>query len=74
MQLNLSRTGAIKSNVAPLIAEQYQYIEARVKTLPDGEQVLVDPNVTIQAVYARYYWSVTGRLVRIPLVLTVVLG
>ncbi|KJK60844.1 PTR2 like protein [Aspergillus parasiticus SU-1] len=46
-------TGAIKSNVAPLIAEQYQSIEARVKTLPDGEQVLVDPNVTIQAIYAR---------------------
>lgn len=45
-----------------------------MKTLPDGEQVLVDPNVTIQAVYARFYWSVTGRLVRIPLVLTVVLG
>ncbi|RAQ51109.1 POT peptide transporter [Aspergillus flavus] len=60
-------TGAIKSNVAPLIAEQYQYIEARVKTLPDGEQVLVDPNVTIQAVYARYYWVINlGALSVVP--------
>ncbi|GAB1200440.1 hypothetical protein APSETT444_009813 [Aspergillus pseudonomiae] len=33
-------TGAIKSNVGPLIAEQYQSIGPRVKTLPDGEQVL----------------------------------
>ncbi|KAE8381992.1 POT peptide transporter [Aspergillus bertholletiae] len=60
-------TGAIKSNVAPLIAEQYQSIEARVKTLPDGEQVLVDPNVTIQAIYARYFWVINlGALSVIP--------
>ncbi|KAE8161293.1 POT peptide transporter [Aspergillus tamarii] len=60
-------TGAIKSNVAPLIAEQYQSIGARVKTLPDGERVLVDPNLTIQAIYARYYWVINlGALSVIP--------
>ncbi|KAE8361010.1 POT peptide transporter [Aspergillus caelatus] len=60
-------TGAIKSNVAPLIAEQYHSIGARVKSLPDGEQVLVDPNVTIQAIYARYYWVINlGALSVIP--------
>ncbi|KAE8143625.1 POT peptide transporter [Aspergillus pseudotamarii] len=63
-------TGAIKSNVAPLIAEQYHSIGARVKTLPDGEQVLVDPNVTIQAIYARYYWSVAFPIVSFSPTLT----
>jgi POT family proton-dependent oligopeptide transporter len=28
----------------------------RVKTLQSGEVVIVDPNLTVQTVYARYYW------------------
>ncbi|KAE8353103.1 POT family-domain-containing protein [Aspergillus coremiiformis] len=60
-------TGAIKSNVAPLIAEQYNSLETRVKTLANGEKVLVDPNITIQTIYARYYWVINlGALSVIP--------
>jgi POT family proton-dependent oligopeptide transporter len=50
------RCGGIKSNVGPLIAEQYSMRTERVKTLPSGEMVIVDPNITVQTVYARYYW------------------
>jgi POT family proton-dependent oligopeptide transporter len=28
----------------------------RVKTLQSGENVIIDPNITVQTVYARYYW------------------
>ena len=44
-------TGGIKSNVSPLIAEQYKETKARVKTLKSGERVIVDPTVTIQRIY-----------------------
>lgn len=51
-------TGGIKSNVSPLIAEQYTVTKARVKTLPSGERVIVDPNVTIQSLYNIFYWCI----------------
>lgn len=41
-------TGGIKSNVSPLIAEQYTETKAFVRTLSGGEQVIVDPGITIQ--------------------------
>lgn len=41
-------TGGIKSNVSPLIAEQYRETKAKVRTLKSGERVIVDPAVTIQ--------------------------
>ena len=41
-------TGGIKSNVSPLIAEQYQQTKPVVRTLKSGERVIVDPAVTIQ--------------------------
>ncbi|KAE8389625.1 POT peptide transporter [Aspergillus alliaceus] len=60
-------TGAIKSNVAPLIAEQYAGRPERLKTLKSGEQVLVDPSVTTQTIYARYYWVINlGALSVLP--------
>ncbi|GAQ11643.1 peptide transporter PTR2 [Aspergillus lentulus] len=59
--------GGIKSNVGPLIAEQYSMRTERVKTLPSGEMVIVDPNITVQTVYARYYWVINiGALSIIP--------
>ncbi|GFF45931.1 peptide transporter PTR2 [Aspergillus udagawae] len=59
--------GGIKSNVGPLIAEQYSMRTERVKTLPSGEKVIVDSNVTVQTVYARYYWIINiGALSVIP--------
>ncbi|KAF7114453.1 hypothetical protein CNMCM5793_008757 [Aspergillus hiratsukae] len=59
--------GGIKSNVGPLIAEQYSMRTERVKTLQSGEKVIVDPNITVQTVYARYYWIINiGALSIIP--------
>lgn len=42
-------TGGIKSNVSPLIAEQYRETRMKVRTLKGGERVVVDPAVTIQS-------------------------
>ncbi|PLN75343.1 POT peptide transporter [Aspergillus taichungensis] len=59
--------GGIKSNVAPLIADQYGARPERVKTLPSGERVVVDPNITVQTIYARYFWVINlGGLSVIP--------
>ncbi|KAF9901478.1 peptide transporter ptr2 [Lobosporangium transversale] len=51
-------TGGIKSNVSPMVAEQYQGTKATVKTLKSGEKVIVDPNVTIQSIFNWFYWSI----------------
>lgn len=42
--------GAIKANVSPLIAEQYQGT-LRKETLPSGEVVIKSPAVTVQSIY-----------------------
>lgn len=43
-------TGGIKSNVSPLIAEQYETTTPFVKTLKSGERVIVDPATTIKRI------------------------
>lgn len=43
-------TGGIKSNVSPLIAEQYENTVPYVKTLKSGERVIVDPATTIKRI------------------------
>ncbi|KZF20042.1 peptide transport protein PTR2 [Xylona heveae TC161] len=48
-------TGGIKSNVSPLIADQYKASKQYVKTLKSGERVIVDPGVTIQRIYMIFY-------------------
>jgi dipeptide/tripeptide permease len=48
-------TGGIKSNVAPLIAEQISTAEAYDKTLKNGKRVIVDPEVTTQRVFMVFY-------------------
>lgn len=48
-------TGGIKSNVSPLIAEQYRTVKMKVKTLKSGERVIIDPAVTIQRIYMMFY-------------------
>ncbi|EAW14639.1 putative POT oligopeptide transporter [Aspergillus clavatus NRRL 1] len=59
--------GGIKSNVAPLIAEQYSRKPLQIKTLGSGDKVIVDPNLTIQTIYGRYYWVINiGSLSVIP--------
>lgn len=51
-------TGGIKSNVSPLIAEQYSNTKASVKTLKSGERVIVDPSATIQRIYMIFYLTI----------------
>ncbi|KAH8153795.1 uncharacterized protein LAJ45_01562 [Morchella importuna] len=51
-------TGGIKSNVSPLIAEQYTKTKPVLKTLKTGERVIVDPAVTIQSLYNIFYWCI----------------
>ncbi|GAM40037.1 integral membrane peptide transporter [Talaromyces pinophilus] len=48
-------TGGIKSNVAPLIADQYTRKKMAVKTNKDGERVIIDPAVTVQRIYMIFY-------------------
>ncbi|KAH6902587.1 peptide transporter PTR2B [Coprinopsis sp. MPI-PUGE-AT-0042] len=49
--------GAIKANVSPMIAEQYQG-RLRKKTLKSGETVVVSPTVTISRVYLWFYAAI----------------
>ncbi|KAI0406427.1 Di/tri peptide transporter 2 [Xylaria palmicola] len=48
-------SGAIKSNVGPLVLEQYTEKKQQVKTLKNGERVIVDPQVTISNMYLIFY-------------------
>ncbi|KAE8143877.1 oligopeptide transporter [Aspergillus pseudotamarii] len=60
-------SGGIRSNVAPLIADQYVRKPVQVRTLDNGTKVLIDPDLTIQTIYGRYYWVVNlGPLAVIP--------
>ncbi|SCZ92709.1 BZ3500_MvSof-1268-A1-R1_Chr5-2g08127 [Microbotryum saponariae] len=57
-------TGAFKSNISPLIAEQSAVGPLRVETRKNGERVLVDPILTASRVYMYFYLSVNvGALV-----------
>lgn len=50
--------GFFKTNISPLIAEQYEHENPRmtIKTLKSGERVIVDPFLTIARIYVRYYF------------------
>lgn len=49
-------TGGIKSNVSPLVAEQYRSRSPFVRTLKDGTRVIVTPQATYQKIFALFYW------------------
>ncbi|KAF2636209.1 PTR2-domain-containing protein [Massarina eburnea CBS 473.64] len=52
-------TGGIKSNVAPLIADQYKRRRMVVKDDPKtGERVIIDPAITIQRIYMVFYFCI----------------
>ncbi|ODQ49734.1 di/tri peptide transporter 2 [Saitoella complicata NRRL Y-17804] len=51
-------TGGIKSNVSPMVAEQYRRTRRVVKTLKNGERVIVDPAITIQRIFMVFYWCI----------------
>ncbi|KAK4453757.1 POT family-domain-containing protein [Podospora aff. communis PSN243] len=57
-------TGGFKPNVNPLIVEQLDLDHMIVKTLPDGERVIVDPHLTASRVYHYFYLFINiGALV-----------
>lgn len=51
-------TGGIKSNIAPLIADQYQRRVMAIKTESSGERVVIDPAITYQRIYMIFYWCI----------------
>ncbi|KAF7714527.1 Uncharacterized protein PECH_008417 [Penicillium ucsense] len=57
-------TGGFKSNISPLIAEQYRDDKPYVKTLASGERVIVDPAATVARIYMYFYLMVNvGSLI-----------
>ncbi|KAJ1721190.1 peptide transporter ptr2 [Coemansia erecta] len=51
-------TGGIKSNVSPLVAEQYQRNRPFIRKLKNGKEVLVDRDTTIQSIFNWFYWAI----------------
>jgi POT family proton-dependent oligopeptide transporter len=51
-------TGGFKSNIGPIVAEQVASHKLYVKTLRNGDRVLVDPAQTAARMYAWYYMCV----------------
>ncbi|ORX60330.1 PTR2-domain-containing protein [Hesseltinella vesiculosa] len=51
-------TGGIKSNVSPLVAEQYKSKKPYVKTLENGKRVIITPQATIQKIFLLFYWGI----------------
>ncbi|KAG2184377.1 hypothetical protein INT43_000286 [Umbelopsis isabellina] len=50
--------GGIKSNVSPLVAEQYRSKVPFVRTLKSGERVIVTPRATYQKIFNMFYWGI----------------
>ena len=48
-------TGGIKSNIAPLIADQYQRHKMAIKIQRSGERTIIDPAITFQRIYMMFY-------------------
>ncbi|CAO3694701.1 unnamed protein product [Umbelopsis ramanniana] len=51
-------TGGIKSNVSPLVGEQYQSRSPYIKVLKSGERVIVTPQATYQRIFNMFYWGI----------------
>ena len=51
-------TGGIKSNIAPLIADQYQRRKMAIKMQKSGERTIIDPAITYQRIYMIFYWCI----------------
>ncbi|KAM0513126.1 hypothetical protein ACHAPE_008164 [Trichoderma viride] len=51
-------TGGIKSNIAPLIADQYTRRTMAIRTEKDGERIIIDPAITYQRIYMIFYWCI----------------
>ncbi|KAL4893629.1 POT family-domain-containing protein [Aspergillus ambiguus] len=51
-------TGGFKSNISPLIAEQYREERPYIKTLASGERIIVDPAATVSRIYLYFYMMI----------------
>uniref|UniRef100_A0A1D1YVK9 Peptide transporter PTR2 n=1 Tax=Anthurium amnicola TaxID=1678845 RepID=A0A1D1YVK9_9ARAE len=51
-------TGGIKSNVGPMVADQYRPKQPYIKVLPSGERVIADPKLTVQTIFAWFYLAI----------------
>ncbi|KAJ2804135.1 peptide transporter ptr2 [Coemansia helicoidea] len=51
-------TGGIKSNVSPMVADQYQRTRPFIRRLKNGKEVLVDRGTTIQSIFNWFYWAI----------------
>lgn len=51
-------TGGFKSNISPLVAEQYRDTKAYVKVDKRGHRVIVDPAVTTARIYLYFYFLI----------------
>ncbi|SJL03952.1 probable PTR2-Di-and tripeptide permease [Armillaria ostoyae] len=57
-------TGFFKSNISPLVAEQYRRTKLFISTTKSGERVIVDPVMTVSSVYMYFYLFINiGALV-----------
>ncbi|KAH7918188.1 PTR2-domain-containing protein [Leucogyrophana mollusca] len=59
--------GGFKSNLSPLIAEQYRRTKLFIGTTKKGERVIVDPAMTVSRIYMYFYLfinigSLTGQI------------
>ncbi|CAF3160189.1 unnamed protein product [Rotaria sp. Silwood2] len=50
-------TGGVKSNVSPLMAEQYSRTKPIVKVI-NGKQKIIDPSITMQSMFNWFYWAI----------------
>ncbi|KIK52480.1 hypothetical protein GYMLUDRAFT_265401 [Collybiopsis luxurians FD-317 M1] len=63
-------TGMFKSNISPLVAEQYKGTKLFIKTTKTGERVIVDPALTVARIYMVVFYfylfinvgSLTGKI------------
>lgn len=51
MIITSTGTGGFKSNVSPLVAEQYRITKCYITTTKSGERVIVDPSMTTSRIY-----------------------
>ncbi|KAF9235366.1 proton-dependent oligopeptide transporter family, partial [Melanogaster broomeanus] len=56
--------GGFKSNISPLVAEQYQITKPFISVTKSGERVIVDPTMTTSRIYMYFYLFINiGALV-----------
>ncbi|GAB7353162.1 hypothetical protein MBLNU459_g3695t1 [Dothideomycetes sp. NU459] len=57
-------TGCFKSNISPLIAEQYTETKLKVTTDKKGNRVIMDPTLTVSRIFLYFYMMINiGSLV-----------